>query len=192
MCHDICASVHMRVYAHMILLVRRATSEGGRDTGCSMSTGATHESHCSCVQSLLLDHAVCACVQIHEEAQRKAEAEAAAVLEERQKAGEDAARMAAAAKQRAQSMHQIQAQQESEAKKKCALLPFCSCHVICSRNAAAQCISVGCRSWLNLEAVLTAHLYPVISPCHLTCGAYANTASLSWPALTASGFSLVC
>ncbi|DBA69276.1 hypothetical protein WJX79_007614 [Trebouxia sp. C0005] len=56
--------------------------------------------------------------KIHEEAQRKAEAEAAAVLEERHRASEEAARMAAAAKQRAQSMHQIQAQQESEAKKK--------------------------------------------------------------------------
>lgn len=77
----------------------------------------------SCAQSPLFDHGVCACAQIHEEAQRKAEAEAAAVLEERQKAGEEAARMAAAAKQRAQSMHQIQAQQESEAKKKCALRP---------------------------------------------------------------------
>ena len=62
------------------------------------------------------------CVQIHEEAQRKAEAEAAAVLEERQRASEEAAHLAAAAKQRAQSMHQIQAQQESEAKKKCTLL----------------------------------------------------------------------
>ena len=70
----------------------------------------------------MLHKTVCLYVQIHEEAQRKAEAEAAAVLEERHRASEEAARMAAAAKQQAHSMHQIQAQQESEAKKKCALL----------------------------------------------------------------------
>lgn len=40
------------------------------------------------------------------------------MLEERHRASEEAARMAAAAKQQAHSMHQIQAQQESEAKKK--------------------------------------------------------------------------
>ena len=56
--------------------------------------------------------------QIHEEAQRKAELEAAAVQRERQRAAEEAARLAAAAQQRALSMHQIQAQQEAEAKKK--------------------------------------------------------------------------
>lgn len=44
------------------------------------------------------------------------------MLEERHRASEEAARMAAAAKQRAHSMHQIQAQQESEAKKKFELL----------------------------------------------------------------------
>lgn len=66
------------------------------------------------------------CVQIHEEAQHKAEAEAAAVLQERQWAAEEALRMAAAAKQRALSVHQIQAQQEAEARKKYALY-FRSC-----------------------------------------------------------------
>lgn len=70
--------------------------------------------------------------QIHEEAQRKAEAGAAAVLEERQRASEEAARMAAAAKQRAHSMHQIQAQQESEAKKKYELL---------SKHVFSYCLS---------------------------------------------------
>ena len=60
-------------------------------------------------------------MQIHEEAQRKAEAEAAAVLQERQRAAEEAAHMAAAARQRALTVHQVQAQQEAEARKKYAL-----------------------------------------------------------------------
>ena len=60
-------------------------------------------------------------LQIHEEAERKAEAEAAAVLQERQRAAEEAERMAAAAKQRASTVHQIQAQREAEARKKYAL-----------------------------------------------------------------------
>ena len=58
-------------------------------------------------------------VQIHEEAQRKAEAEAAAVLQEQQRAAEESERLAAAAKQRALTVHQIQAQREAEARKKC-------------------------------------------------------------------------
>ena len=57
-------------------------------------------------------------VQIHEEAQRKAEAEAAAVVQEQQRAAEEAERLAAAAKQRALTVHQIQAQREAEARKK--------------------------------------------------------------------------
>lgn len=57
-------------------------------------------------------------MQIHEEAQRKAEAEAAAVLQERQRAAEEAKGMAAAARQRALTVHQIQAQQEAEARRK--------------------------------------------------------------------------
>ncbi|KAL3155594.1 Envelope glycoprotein gp160 [Trebouxia sp. C0009 RCD-2024] len=56
--------------------------------------------------------------KIHEEAQRKAEAEAAAVLQERQRAAEEAERMAVAARQRALTVHQIQAQQEAEARRK--------------------------------------------------------------------------
>ena len=58
-------------------------------------------------------------VQIHEEAQRKAQAEAAAVVQEQQRAAEESERLAAAAKQRALTVHQIQAQREAEAKKKC-------------------------------------------------------------------------
>lgn len=57
-------------------------------------------------------------VQIHEEAQRKAEAEAAAVIQEQQRAAQEAERLAAAAKQRALTVHQIQAQREAEARKK--------------------------------------------------------------------------
>ena len=58
-------------------------------------------------------------VQIHEEAQRKAEAEAAAVVQEQQQAAEEAEHLAAAAKQRASTVHQIQVQREAEARKKC-------------------------------------------------------------------------
>ncbi len=89
------------------------------------------------------------CAQIHEEAQRKAEAEAAAVLEERHRASEEAARMAAAAKQRAHSMHQIQAQQESEAKKKYELL---------SKHLFSHCLFTGTRHWTwiwNLKQAVT-------------------------------------
>lgn len=57
-------------------------------------------------------------VQIHEDAQRKAEAEAAAVVQEQQQAAEEAERLAAAAKQQALTVHQIQAQREAEARKK--------------------------------------------------------------------------
>lgn len=73
-------------------------------------------------------------VQIHEEAQRKAELEAAAVQRERQHAAEEAARLAAAAQQRALSMHQIQAQQEAEAKRKYALLDLLHTCCRCSEN----------------------------------------------------------
>lgn len=68
-------------------------------------------------------------MQIHEEAHRKAELEAAAVQRERQRAAEEAARLAVEAQQRVLSMQQIQAQQEAEAKKKYAptsLLPTCA------------------------------------------------------------------
>ena len=102
-------------------------------------------------------------MQIHEEAQRKAEAEAAAVLEERHRASEEAARMAAAAKQRAQSMHQIQAQQESEAKKKYELL---------SKHFLPHCHSTFTRFWTyvwNLKHAITSYMllswFQVVHQC---------------------------
>ena len=74
-------------------------------------------------------------MQIHEEAQRKAEAEAAAVIQEQQRAAQEAERLAAAAKQRALTVHQIHAQREAEARKKygapsCCLgvMPLCALH----------------------------------------------------------------
>ncbi len=106
-------------------------------------------------------------VQIHEEAQRKAEAEAAAVLEERHRASEEAARMAAAAKQRAHSMHQIQAQQESEAKKKYELL---------SKHLSSHCLSTVTRHWKwiwtlkrAITCTFTSLFFHAVRRVHLLC-----------------------
>lgn len=87
-------------------------------------------------------------VQIHEEAQRKAELEAAAVQRERQRAAEEAAQLAAAAQQKATSMHQIQAQQEAEAKKKYAFVLSQSHlfknHILCTHYKHEICSSILC------------------------------------------------
>jgi len=100
-------------------------------------------------------------VQIHEEAQRKAEAEAAAVLEERHRASEEAARMAAAAKQRAHSMHQIQAQQESEAKKKYELL---------SKQLFSHCLSTVTRHWTSMwNLKRSCHMHLHLPRCFHVC-----------------------
>ena len=63
-------------------------------------------------------HVCNACAQIHEEAQRKAEAEAAAVMQARQAAASQSQLKAHQAEERYVSFTIIQAQQESEAKKR--------------------------------------------------------------------------